>query len=252
MSAWELTNVTARLVLPPGLLIVLALVGLAFMRSRMRFGAGLVLASLVALYLLSVPAVVRPLVKSLETPYSDPADDRSAGAIVVLGGGTYAGAPEYGEDTVSPETLERLRYAAHLQRRTGKPILVAGGNPAGGASTEGEQMRQVLRELGASVKWVEGKSANTFESARFSQAILRKAGIQSIYLVTHAWHMPRSQLAFERAGLSVVPAGVGYTTARGLGPLDFVPSTRALHLSYYFFHEVLGMVWYRLKFDLGR
>jgi uncharacterized SAM-binding protein YcdF (DUF218 family) len=232
--------------------ILLALIGLAMVRAKMRFGAGLALGSLLALYVLSVPYVSKALVRSLETPYTDPTRDRSPGAIVVLGGGSYHAAPEYDGDTVSPPSLERLRYAAHLQRRTGKPILVTGGNPAGGATSEGEQMKQALKDFGVNVKWVEGASNNTFENARLSQHTLKKAGVQSVYLVTHAWHMPRAKLAFERAGLHVVPAPLAYKTGTGVKVLDFVPSAFALGESYTFFHEVLGMLWYRLKFDVGR
>ena len=84
MSAWELTNLTAQLVLPPTVFILLALVGLAFVRSHMRFGAALTLFSLLVLFLLTLPAVSRSLVASLEIPYSDPAQDRSPGAGMVL------------------------------------------------------------------------------------------------------------------------------------------------------------------------
>ena len=252
MSAWELTNITAQLVLPPGVFILLALIGLAMVRAKMRFGAGLALFSLLALYVLSVPVVSKALIRSLETPYSDPAKDRGPGAIVVLGGGSYHAAPEYDGDTVSAPSLERLRYAAHLQRRTGKPILVTGGNPAGGATSEGEQMKAALRDFGVSVKWVESASNNTFENARLTQQTLKKAGVQSVYLVTHAWHMPRAKMAFERVGLHVVPAPLAYKTGTRLKVLDFIPSAHALGESYTFFHEVLGTLWYRLRFDVGR
>lgn len=252
MSAWELTNVTAQLVLPPGIFILLGLVGLAFARSHAKFGSALAAVCLVCLYLLSTSVVSKSLVQSLEVPYLDPTLVSSAMAIVVLGGGSYHRAPEYGADTVSTWSLERLRYAAHLQKRTGKPILVTSGNPAGGDTSEAEQMKQALRDFGASVKWVESKSNNTLENARLTQLVLKKAGIQSVYVVTNAWHMPRAKLAFERAGLHVVPAPMGYRTRARLGLLDFVPSASALVESYIFFHEVLGALWYRLKFDLGR
>ena len=39
-------------------------------------------------------------------------------AIVVLGGGRRAHAPEYEGETVSPATLERMRYGARLHRET--------------------------------------------------------------------------------------------------------------------------------------
>jgi uncharacterized SAM-binding protein YcdF (DUF218 family) len=252
VTAWELTNITAQLVLPPALFILLGLIGLALVKSKMRFGAGLTFLSLLSLYLLSVPVVSKALVRTLEVPYVDPAKDLTPGVIVVLGGGSYHGAPEYGGDTVSAPALERLRYAAHLQRRTGKPILVTGGNPEGAATSEGEQMGNALREFGATVKWVESASNNTFENARLSQQQLRKAGVQSVYLVTHAWHMPRARLAFERVGLHVVPAPIAYKTRVKLKVLDFIPSAYSFVESYTFFHEVLGMLWYRLRFDVGR
>src|SRR5689334_21018893 len=112
MSTWELVNVAARVALPPGFLILLGLVGLGLMCSWPRIGRSIALFSLLSLYALSLPLVGGSLVRSLEVPYADPALDSSAGAIVVLGGGTYARAPEYGGDTVSRPSLERIRYAA--------------------------------------------------------------------------------------------------------------------------------------------
>ena len=252
MSAWELTNITAHLLLPPGVFILLGLAGLAFVRSHVRFGTGVTLVSLLALLALSLPAVSLTLVRSLEAPSTDPANDRSGGAIVVLGGGSYFAAPEYEGDTVGPATLERVRYAAHLQRRIGKPILVSSGNPVGGRTSEGEQMKNALREFGASAKWVEGASNNTYENAKFSRETLRKAGVQSIYLVTHAWHMPRAKAAFERAGLHVIPAPMSHRTRVMWMVLDFVPSAGAFSDSYLYFKEVLGSVWYRLRSDVAR
>jgi uncharacterized SAM-binding protein YcdF (DUF218 family) len=237
VSAWELTNITARLVLPPGLFIVLALIGLSLLRSRVRFGAGLVTFSVLALYVFSMPVVSRNLIQSLETPYSDPTRDDSAGAIVILGGGSDR-APEYGGATVAAPTLERVRYGARLQRKTGKPILVSSGDPMHLGVSEAELMKVALHD-------------NTLENAKLTREILSKARIHTVYLVTHAWHMPRAQRAFERAGLRVIPAPMGYKISPRLSVLDFVASAEALKHSYYFFHEVLGSIWYRLRFDLG-
>lgn len=253
ISTWELTNITARLLLPPGGLILLGLLGLALARSHARSGTGIGLFALLSLFALSTPVVGRALLQTLEDAYTEPGKDRGAGVIVVLGGGSYARAPEYGGDTVSKETLERLRYAALLQRRTGKPVLASGGNPAGISSSEGEQMKTVLREFGATAKWVEGGSDNTFESARMTQKILKQAGFDSVYLVTHAWHMPRAKMAFQNAGLRVVPAPIGYSgNGQAMRLLDFIPSAAGLVKSSHFFHEIAGIAWYRLKFARDR
>jgi uncharacterized SAM-binding protein YcdF (DUF218 family) len=252
MSAWELTNLTARLLLPPGGLILLALIALALARSHAKAGTGIGLFALMSLLLLSTPIVSRNLLRTLEDTYADPTKERGAGAIVVLGGGSYVDAPEYGTDTVSDATLERLRYAANLHRRTGKPILVSGGDPIRLGTSEGEQMKAALKDFGVTTRWVESGSNNTFENARLTQKTLKHAAIDSVFLVTHAWHMPRAKMAFQNAGLRVVPAPMHFSTAARLSVLDFVPTASGIRDSGYFFHEVAGIAWYRLKFARER
>ena len=248
MTAWELTNITAQLLLPPGALILLGALGLALARRRPRSGAAITLLALAALYALSMPVVGKNLLQTLEQSQVDPVRAGTAAAIVVLGGGTYAPAPEYGGPTVGRFTLERVRYAARLQRLTGKPVLVSGGNPLGLQSSEGEQMNAALQEYGVAATWIEDESRNTYENARFSRRILSAAGIDTVYVVTHAWHMPRAQMAFERSGLRVIPAPTGYKLQRPLRMLDFVPSAAALLDSFHYFHEIVGVAWYRLRF----
>jgi uncharacterized SAM-binding protein YcdF (DUF218 family) len=250
MSVWELTNLSARLLLPPGGLVLLALLGLVLIRAAPRAGQLLAVAALAALYAISTPLVGGALLRSIESPYRDPASDPSGEAIIVLGGGSYVGALEYGRDTVGWITLERLRYAAYLHHKLGKPILIAGGRPRGTGSSEAEQMRHALRELGASARWMEDRSTNTLENARYGTRILRAAGIQRAYLVTHSWHLPRAALVFEHEGLEVIPAGTRYKLRGVSGPVDFVPSANALLDSWHYFHEVAGVAWYRLRLRL--
>ncbi|HEY9445570.1 MAG TPA: YdcF family protein, partial [Burkholderiales bacterium] len=124
-----------------------------------------------------------------------------------------------------------------------------GGSPDGSRTTEAFVMKSVLEhDFKIPVHWVEGLSRNSDENARYSRQILQLAGVHSVYLVTHAWHMRRARLAFERAGLTVIPAPTRYATEyRGLA-LDFLPRAGALRDSSIFFHETLGLAWYRLQF----
>jgi uncharacterized SAM-binding protein YcdF (DUF218 family) len=247
VSAAELANVAAGLVLPPGAFIILALVGLALARVRPRLGLWLTVSAVLALYAIATPFVATRLVHWIQSPYVDPTEDATGQAIVVLGGGLYPRALEYGADTVSRRSLERVRYAAHLHKRTGKPVLVAGGNPGGAASTEAAQMSIVLREFGAAAQWLENASGNTRENARYTRRTLNEAGISRVYLVTHAWHMPRARLAFERAGLEVIPASIAHVAPLAAKPSYLVPSGDALELSAVFFREIGSMAWYRLQ-----
>ena len=114
-------------------------------------------------------------------------------------------------------------------------------------------MRQVLQQdFHVPAVWVEEGSRNTFENALQSGALLKPAGIQRIYLVTHAWHMRRARIAFEHAGFTVIAAPTGFATRYKLTVLDFLPDARALHDSGVFFREGAGIVWYTLRSLVGR
>ena len=246
MSGWHLTNLLAAFLQPPGSLILLILGGLVLCRARPR-GARLLLAGgLAGLYLASMPVVADFLLRLWEAPPAAIATNE-AQAIVVLGGGRHRNAPEYGGDTVSAATLVRLRYAARLQRMTGQPVLVSGGSPDGGVD-EAQTMRQALeRDFAVPVRWAESGSDDTLQSARLSRRMLRAEGINTILLVSHASHMPRARLAFERSGFRVIAAPTAHTANKPLSALDFLPDARALRSTSVFFHEIIGMFWYRLR-----
>jgi uncharacterized SAM-binding protein YcdF (DUF218 family) len=245
---WLITNAIAALLMPLGIALVLLLTAL-LMAWRWPLLAWRPIAIACALlYALSTQFVADGLLYVLEPAPRDPAADPSGQAIVVLAGGTYYKAPEYGGDTVRARTLQRLRYAARLQRALGKPVLVTGGSPEGSLVGEGQLMKGVLQQdFQVPVQWVEQLSNNTLENARLSYRLLKPAGIERIYLVTHAWHMPRARLAFERAGFVVIAAPTGFATRFELTVLDFLPRVEALHDSSRFFHEILGIAWYYVR-----
>lgn len=248
MSSWIITNAIAACLLPPGCLLLLATWGLLCLRKHPRSGKALVMLALLSLWMLSTPWIARTLLGILEPVPADPLQAPPAQAIVVLGGGKYHAPPEYGADTVNSAALVRLRYAAHLHRLSGKPLLVSGGSPDGSAISEAQAMKATLEnEFKTPVRWTEDASATTLENARASFNILKAQGITRIYLVTHAWHMPRSQRVFSEAGFSVVPAPTAYATHFKFTLLDCLPRADALYQSSVFFHEVIGLIWYRLK-----
>ena len=103
-------------------------------RCRPRLARICVVTGVSLLWLLALPVLGNSMLRSLEGEPLDHADLLQAQAIVVLGGGRYRDAPEYGGDTVGEATLVRLRYAAKLHRETGLPLLVTGGKPEGRAA----------------------------------------------------------------------------------------------------------------------
>jgi uncharacterized SAM-binding protein YcdF (DUF218 family) len=251
MMQWLVTNAIAVWLIPPGCLILLTAWGLVRMRKRPRSGKAMIALSLLALWILSMPWVGRSLLNIIEPEPLELSRVPPAHAIVVLGGGKYHAAPEFGADTVSEQTLVRVRYAAHLHRLTGKPILTSGGSPEGAPQSEAQVMKVALEnDFGTPVKWTEQTSNNTLENARASFAILSAQGVTRIYLVTQAWHMPRSKRVFEHAGFTVVPAPTAFKTTYRLTLLDFMPNAYALRDSSNFFHELIGIIWYQLRLAL--
>ena len=185
MLSWQLTNALTALLIPPGLLILVLAAGLAVLSSLPKTGRMLLITATAGLYLLAMPLTGTSLLQYWETPPVDPGHLKNAQAIVVLGGGKYPQAPEYGGDTVAAMSLVRLRYAAALYRQTGLPVLVSGGSPEGSPTDEAQTMRRTLeQEFAVPVRWSEGRSANTLENARLTRDLLDKEGIRRIALVT--------------------------------------------------------------------
>ena len=247
--SWFFTNLISVILLPPLNLLLVAALGLWLWHKRPLIARMLITTSIILLWILSTPFFAEALLHELEgEPYVTDTRKPLADAIVVLGGGTYFHAPEYGGDTVNAQTLERLRFAAKLQRETGKPILVTGGAPLGNLTSEAELMKRVLeQEFNVPVRWTESASDNTLENANQSWQLLNQSGIKRIYLVTHAWHMARAVPAFQAAGFQVVPAPTAYTTRYQTDLLAFLPNVYALRDSRIFLHELIGILWYQLK-----
>lgn len=238
------------LVLPPGLFLLLLALSLKW---RWRWPLWL---SLALLYLLSTPFVAGTLALGLETMPAlaeESLAHTKAEAILVLGGGRQTQAPEYGADTPGTASMERLRYAARLARRTGLPLMVSGGSPFKEEEiSEAELGRQVLEEdFGLKKVLVEAESPDTRANIRLSAERLKDLGYTRVLLVTHAWHLPRALDECTRAGLDAMPAPMGFiSTNLALKPAwrQWLPSAKALWESRLLLHEYLGRLWYALRF----
>jgi uncharacterized SAM-binding protein YcdF (DUF218 family) len=250
-----LIKATTALILPPGGILVLLVVGIALRSRRPRLGAALVVSAVLTLYALSAGPISAPLIERLERfPALADDDPRLADrqAIVVLGGGRRERAPELGGPTVSASTLERLRYAAWLHRRTGLPLAVSGGVALGDGPTLAELMAAALeRDFAVSARWLEAGSRNTEQNAIFTRQVLSTDGVTRIALVSHAAHLPRAVPMFRNQGFDVLPAPTGFLSPLGdsYRLLDWLPSAQVFWRSAIALHEHLGRLWYRLRRD---
>lgn len=245
------------LLAPPALQILLVLAGLWCLRRRLVIrGRILVALGLGSLYFIATPFGAGLLARGLERYPAFDAADRArwhdAQAIVVLGAGRYAAAPEYGgRDVPNWWGASRLRHAALLYRETGLPLLTSGGVVLAGETVpEAAMMAESLRrDHVVNVRWEESSSGTTWENAQKSRAMLSADGVTRIVLVTQALHMPRAVMAFEHAGFTVLPAPVDFDTDDARLPLllQFAPSPERFMLSGQALHEYVGLVFYRLR-----
>lgn len=255
----ETYTVAKQLLLPPGIILLL-MVG-AFFLVRGALGRLLLFIAWSILLLMSLPGVAVPMIGALER-YPALQPDRlstvDADAIVVLGATVYASSPEYGGHIVDSNSLQRIRYAAWLSRRTALPVYVSGG---AGEKAPGPAMARTLQEeFSVPVAGVDQDSRTTWENAMLTEPMLRADGVRRVLLVTQAWHMPRAVGAFQRAGIDVVPAPMGFVDR----PVDrsgqtwrdrykdWLPQAAAFQISYYAIHEWLGRMYYELKALFGQ
>ncbi|SLN69169.1 YdcF family protein [Oceanibacterium hippocampi] len=240
-----------QLLLPPASLLWIALAGLIFPKWR-RVGRALSILCLVALYLAATPFVATRLLGILEpdealahTATGDPA----ARAVVVLGAGVSLRAPEYGGPTLDAMSLERLRYGVLLARTRGLPLLVTGGPGPRVPVAVGTLMAETAaREFRFPVRWAEVEARTTFDNATRAEALLRPDGITDVLVVSHAWHMRRALWSFRQTALHALSAPTGFTRpAPADDPGSYLPSGGAFYDSGLAMHEMLGMLWYRLR-----
>src|SRR5688572_14446130 len=183
MDWFAVRKVLTALVLPPTGPLLAALLGLILLDRRPRLGRALVWLGVLLLILLSLPLVSHQLLRGLNPPPTlELSRARDAQAIVILGGGVRP-APEFGGETLSRLSLERVRYGARLARSTKLPVLVSGGTVFGGAAEAPLMKRALEGEFSVAVRWSEERSRDTRSNALESAAVLLPSGVKRIVLV---------------------------------------------------------------------
>ena len=259
MDLGQFKPLLTALVLPPAAPLLLALWGLLRVRRKKAGGSVLCVVALGGLWLLACNAVavwlalhILPQVSALPPATAGAVlRDRQVQAVVVLGGGVQPFAPEYGAAQPTADTAVRLRYGVWLARESQLPLAFAGGvgwaNSGTAAPSEGAMARAaVAQDYGLALRWVDDQSRDTVENAANLHALLARDGVQRIALVTQAWHMPRAQQAFERAGFDVTPAPTGFTLPQQRSLLEWLPAARGLQSSRDVLREWLGLLLARL------
>jgi uncharacterized SAM-binding protein YcdF (DUF218 family) len=259
LATWK--PLLTALLLPPVPLLLLLVCAALLLWARRALGWVLLLPAVVGLWLsacagvgealtammLKPPMALEPLkIQALQRQVQT----RRNVAIVVLGGGREAYAPEYRAGNLSRPSLERLRYGVWLARETGAPIAFSGG--VGWAQTGSQTEAQIAARIAASefgrpLAWTETESRDTRENAGRTIALLLGSNIAELVLVTHGWHMPRALRAFNEASagrLTITAAPMGLARRVDRASLAWVPTTEG-------FEQVRATLRERVALALG-
>ena len=236
---------------PPTLLAVVALIGLACLKTAWkRLGKTLIFIVLVILTLIAVTPASHMAMRALETRFP-PWRDSGAGVdgIVVLGGSIspelYFNHAASGFNSASG----RLIGAADLAKRFKNARVVYTGGPSGAPRDEAEASKQILVALGVEESRIEieRESLNTFENAQFSKRVAEPKPGERWLLVTSALHMPRAIGCFRAAGFGVEAYPVDYHMPDWTDfSLDNLGLVNGLSITSSVYHEAVGMIVYRL------
>ena len=232
---------------PPALFIVLSLFGTMLALKWPRTGIGIALASNICLFASGTTALSSYINHQLEVVVPEITDFSQSQAIVVLGADMgSADSP----DRLGPLSLERVLFAVDAYRQLDLPIAVSGG-PIGEAKASLAAMLKATFEnyFNVPVKWTEDRSRNTFENALYTATMLRKQNITTVVLVTQSRDLPRAIWSFEQVGLHAIPWHTPRTPVEAEKIEDFLPNTAALEESFYGLHELIGGLYYRLRYS---
>jgi uncharacterized SAM-binding protein YcdF (DUF218 family) len=230
---------------------VFAIFIIALLSKNQRKKQRLIILGLVVLYVFSMPFLLDHYARLWDYPPAKLDKNQTYSCVIVLGGFSSEKADSSGMFNGASD-----RFIQGLKLKTnGKAshILITSGNgsldPDG--FSEGEWVYTQLKEfnLPDSSILIEGKSRNTIENAVFTKKLLIEKHLPPPYLlVTSAFHMRRSLLIFNKAGLQTVPYPCNYTAGFGKFTIyAFWPSTETLGEWQHYTKELVGYVVARVK-----
>jgi uncharacterized SAM-binding protein YcdF (DUF218 family) len=243
-----LHKILPLIVSPMFLLMFLITWGIVF-RSRI---SGILAISI--LIICSLPIFSNKLITYLESEYilSDASSAKTADAIVVLSGMVRTINGKKGLSYEWNEASDRIFAGIELIKKNKAPIMVLTGGklPWSAGKPEGEYLRDVAIKYGVPNKNIllTENVENTDQEAKAVAELLNKASPR-IILVTSAFHMPRAQKVFEAAGINIESFPVDFLSgAEKYTIVNFIPSAKAFNQTSFFIRELIGRLYYNLKY----
>lgn len=221
----------------------------AFLRSKKITFFGLLV-----LFFCSLPVISNNLIAYLEKDYTlqDASSINETDAIVVLSG--MVTAIKTGETFKYEfgDGVDRVLSGMDLLNNNKAPLLIftRGKLPWQLGLPEGEYLKEFAIKYGISEEKIllTDNVQNTDEEAKSVKRLLNTNDAE-IILVTSAFHMPRAKKVFEAANIRIIPFAVDFNrSTKKTTLMDFIPTARSLSETSFFVREMIGRLYYSLKY----
>jgi uncharacterized SAM-binding protein YcdF (DUF218 family) len=232
--------------LPPGIFIIILFLASLYAKKFKWF----FFSSAVVFYLLSNSYVSDMLLSPLESPYNKQMDDfKEANAVVVLGGGRIKGSVNL---PLSQSAFKRAMWGMMIAKKENLPLIFTGGGvdkSYSEANAFKETLKEISKYLGIKFDkeklFVESKSLNTLENAKYTKELLEKMDIKKpvIILVTSAYHMKRALLIYKKFGFTTMPSATDFLiNSSSFNFFKLLPNIHSFEKSYIALHEYFGLL----------
>lgn len=225
---FTLSKILALVAQPSSVLVLCLLAGLWLMRREgsplgRRVAWGGALGLLVGGLFPVGNLFILPLEQRFASVPAPSQSDRVAGIIILGGfedGWVSAGRGGLGLNEAAERVTEALRLG--LRHPEAKVVFTGGvGGLLARNTGAAEPVAAFLMDGGIAQDRLvlEGRARNTYENAVFTRDLVEPKPGERWYLVTSAYHMPRSMGLFRKAGFDVIAYPVDYRTR---GPEDLM------------------------------
>ena len=208
----------------------------------------------VILIFCSLPIISDKLIHYLEKDYTlqDASAINNADAIVVLSGMLK---------TIKVDDKLKYEFGGAVDRilsgidlfknnKASLLILTKGQLPWSLGMPEGEYLKEFAIKFGVPEESIllTDNVQNTDQEAKSVKKLLNSNDAKVI-LITSAFHMPRAKKVFEASNIKVIPFAVDFINShQKLTFMSFIPSAGALSGTSFFVREMIGRLYYNLKY----
>ena len=220
-----------------------------FLRSKKISLSGVIL-----IILCSLPVVSNNLIYYLEKDYKllKPSEISPADAIVVLSGMVQPVKTNQNINYEFSGSVDRILAGIDLYKNNKSSflILTRGKVPWSTGIPEGEYLKEFAIRFGIPEQNIllTSEAQNTDQEAKAVKNILSN-NKKKIILVTSAFHMPRAIKVFDTAGLQPTAFAVDFkVSAERITVMSFLPSAGSFQQTSFFVREMIGRVYYDLKY----